>query len=104
MKNNNILIVSICNVLKVAIFAVLAVVFDRWWIVLFSLLFMSILQTVNKHRRVCDGCGKKSEVADSVEEAIKKAKQAGWKHFEGTDRDYCPECAVKRSMSDEKKI
>ena len=90
MKNGNIVIVSICNVLKVAIFAVLAVVFDRWWIVLFSLLFMSVLQTVNKHSRVCDQCGKRSEAADSVKEAIQKAERAGWKHFEGTNTDFCP--------------
>lgn len=95
MKNGNIVIVSICNVLKVAIFAVLAVVFDRWWIVLFSLLFMSVLQTVNKHSRVCDQCGKRSEAADSVEEAIQKAERAGWKHFEGTNTDFCPECISK---------
>lgn len=92
MNSKDIIIVSFCNVVKIAVFAALAVIFNRWWIVLFSLLFMSSLATVFRHCRVCDKCGKRSEGAESVTEAIKKAEQAGWLHIEDGNKDYCPEC------------
>lgn len=56
---------------------------------------MLIPNTVVKRRRKCDGCGKQSEPADSVEEAIKKAKEAGWTHYDISDKDYCPDCFMK---------
>lgn len=63
----------------------------------FSLLFLCSLQTetVKKHYRICDKCGKHSEYADSYNEALDKAKKAGWAHYVEDNKDYCPECKTK---------
>ena len=85
---------AIKNIVCVICFVVLAIVFNKWWIVFFSLLFMTSL----KHRpqrfyyRICDKCGKHSEYADTVDEAIEKAKSNGWLHDKDNDKDYCPDC------------
>lgn len=81
---------SICTICWV----VLAIVFNKWWIALFSLLFLSSLQT-KKYYRLCDKCGKHSEYADSYNEALDKAKKAGWIHYVEGNKDYCPECKGK---------
>ena len=55
--------VAIENVLIVAIFAAVAIVFHKWWIVLFSLLFASTIT----HKTVTLGAGnsgKEEEDAD----------------------------------------
>lgn len=72
----------------------LAIVFNKWWIALFAMLFMSSLSTETAHKKVrlCDKCGRHSPYADSEAEALEKAKEAGWAHFEDGNRDYCPEC------------
>ncbi len=41
MMSNVAIAMLISNTVKVAIFAMLAVVFESWWIVLFSILFLS---------------------------------------------------------------
>jgi hypothetical protein len=56
---------------------------------------MSFPTTLLIRRRKCDGCGKYSEHASSAEEAIAKAKAAGWLHISEGDLDYCPECRKK---------
>lgn len=66
--------------------------FNRWWIALFALLFLTIPNTIRKYYRTCDGCGKQSPQADSRNEALDKAKAAGWVHYVDGDKDYCPEC------------
>ena len=48
--------------------------------------------------RVCDGCGKHSPYANSYNEALDKAKEAGWVHYVDANKDYCPECA--KNVSD----
>ena len=72
----------------------LAIVFNMWWIALFSMLCMSSLhtETVHKRYRKCDKCGTHSPYADSETEALEKAKEAGWAHYEDGNRDYCPDC------------
>lgn len=40
--------VEVCNVLKVAIFALLAFTFNKWWIVLFSALVISTFKSKEK--------------------------------------------------------
>lgn len=79
---------SVCLICWIA----LAIIFNKWWIALFAMLFMGSLKTVHKRYRLCDKCGNHSPYADSEAEALKKAKEAGWVHFEDGDRDYCPEC------------
>lgn len=72
-------------------------VFNKWWIALFAILFLSSLAT-KRYYRICDKCGKHSPYADSYNEALDKAKEAGWIHYVEGNKDYCPEC---RAMMDE---
>lgn len=80
------------NSICVISWAVLAVIFNKWWIALFATLFMTSygIETVQGYYRVCDKCGKHSECANSHNSALDKAKAAGWMH-EG-NKDYCPDC------------
>lgn len=80
------------NSVVIITWAILAVVFDKWWMALFGLLFLSGLKTTYKSYRVCDKCGKHSPYAESYNDALDKAKQAGWIHDVDGNKDYCPEC------------
>ena len=83
---------AIKNSIAIIVWAALAVVFHKWWIALFGSLFLSGLTTKHKTYRVCDGCGKHSPYADSANEALDKAKSAGWLHVVDGNLDYCPDC------------
>ena len=83
------------NTITLLIFAAMAVRFDKWWIILFALCFMSNLKKEYKTYRICDKCGKHSPYADSYNEALAKAKDAGWIHITDGNRDYCPDCKNK---------
>ena len=82
---------NICNLF---VFGAIAFAFEKWWIILFALLFVLVptKKTVKKPCRICDCCGKSSESADNQEAAIKLAKSRGWIHIEESDKDFCPEC------------
>ena len=90
---------AVKNSICIICWTALAVYFNKWWIALFSVLTMSSLQlgntTQQKHYRICDGCGKFSPYADNHNEALDKAKEAGWVHYVDGNRDYCPECKNK---------
>lgn len=92
MNKSIIWALAIKNSICIICFAVLAIVFHKWWIILFSALFLSGLQTTHQYYRVCDECGKRSPCADSYNEALDKAKAAGWAHLVDDNKDYCPEC------------
>ena len=64
------------NSICVICWTVLAIVFNKWWVALFGLLFMSSI--AQKYNRVCDKCGRHSPYADSYNEALDKAKEGGW--------------------------
>lgn len=83
------------NIVAIVAWAALAILFNKWWIALFSLLFISSIKTETKNRsyRVCDGCGKHSPYANNYNEALNKAKEAGWTHYVDSNKDYCPECS-----------
>ena len=83
---------SICVICWVA----LAIIFNKWWIALFGLLFITSLKTsdIRKFHRICDKCGTHSEYADSPDKALEMAKAAGWLHCENGN-DYCPDCISK---------
>ncbi len=83
---------AIKNSICVICWIVLAIVFNKWWIALFGALFMSELRTQHKSYRVCDKCGKHSEYADNYNDALDKAKEAGWIHYVDGNTDYCPDC------------
>lgn len=90
MSKSNLWAWAIKNSICIICWTVLAIVFNKWWIALFGLLFMSRLQT--KYYRVCDKCGKHSPYADSYNDALEKAKEAGWVHCVDGNKDYCPDC------------
>ena len=83
---------AIKNSIAIIAWTALAIIFNKWWIALFAILFMSGLQTKYKNYRVCDCCGKHSPYADSYNEALDKAKEAGWLHVAEGNKDYCYEC------------
>jgi hypothetical protein len=83
---------AIKNSISTIAWIALAIVFNKWWIALFGLLFVSGLETKHQSYRVCDCCGKHSPYADSYNEALDKAKAAGWTHYVAGNKDYCPDC------------
>ena len=95
---------AIKNSISLLVWATLAVVFNKWWIALFSALFISGVQTKYKTYRVCDGCGKHSPYADDYNEALEKAKESGWIHYVDGNKDYCPECQMKKCQDNMKRF
>ena len=95
MNKNLIWAWAIKNSIAIIAWVTLAIIFNKWWIALFGLLFMSDLKTKQNYR-VCDGCGKHSPYADSCNEALDEAKEAGWLHIVDGNKDYCPECRKEK--------
>lgn len=88
---------AIKNSIVILCWTALAMVFDKWWIALFALLFVSDLKNPVQHYfRTCDTCGEHSPFAETPEAALKKAKEAGWTHYESTNTDYCPKCQLQK--------
>lgn len=85
---------AIKNSICIICFTILAVMFNKWWIILFSPLLLSSIASTKDHRyfRLCDKCGKISPYAEDYNEALDKAKKAGWIHYPNANLDYCPEC------------
>lgn len=97
MNKHTIWAIAIKNSICVICWTTIVIIFNKWWIALFGILFLTSYTTelVKKYYRTCDGCGKHSEYADSPTEALDKAKAAGWKHIVDGNKDYCPECQTK---------
>lgn len=83
---------AIKNSIVIIAWTALALFFNKWWIALFGLLFLSEIKTNYQSYRVCDKCGKHSPYAESYDEALVKAKEAGWIHIVEGNKDYCPDC------------
>ena len=92
MNNGIYLAWAFKNSVSLICWTILAIKSNTWWIALFALCFMSSLQTNIAKYRLCDGCGKHSPYAKDHNEALDKAKEAGWVHYVDGNRDYCPEC------------
>lgn len=101
MNNSNIWAWTIKNSVVMIAWTALAIIFNKWWIALFAILFMSSLETKYKNYRKCDGCGKQSPYADSYNQALEKAKAAGWKHIPDTNHDYCPNCIKELKLEED---
>ena len=84
----------IYNAVNIVCFTILAIVFHKWWIVLFAALFLLIPTNKfsGKRFRVCDCCGRYSESGSTPEEAIERAEACGWLHIKTSDKDFCPDC------------
>lgn len=78
---------AVKNSVVLLCFTSLAIHFDKWWIILFSVICLSSLKTESGTRRVCDGCGR-------VIDLDGEARRAGWLRRKSGDswEDYCPEC------------
>lgn len=78
---------TVKNSVVLLCFTFLAIHFDKWWIILFSVLCLSSLETKSGACRVCDGCGR-------VIDLDGEARRAGWLRRKngGSWEDYCPEC------------
>jgi hypothetical protein len=87
--------IAIKNSICVICWTALAIIFHKWWIALFGVLFLTSFSTKHKYSRFCDGCGKQSPYADSYNEALDKAKAAGWIHDVARNKDYCPGCQME---------
>lgn len=95
MDKNIIWALALKNSVAILSWVILAKSFGKWWIALFALLFIDCFQTVHKNYRICDKCGKRSPCANSYNEALDKAKEAGWLHVADGNKDYCPDCKHK---------
>lgn len=89
------------NSVDIICWTILAIHFNKWWVALFAVFFVSGFKTNIGNYRICDGCGKHSPYADSHNEALDKAKEAGWIHIVEGNKDYCPNC--KESIKEEVK-
>lgn len=92
MMNKTIWAIAFKNSICMICWTALAVFFNKWWIALFAALFMTEYTTKHQYYRKCDRCGKISPCADTYDDAIKKAKLAGWIHFDASNTDYCTDC------------
>ena len=93
--NKTIWAIALKNSICMICWTALAVIFNKWWIALFAALFMTGYTTIHKYHRKCDCCGKIGPHADTYDDAIKKAKLAGWIHFDESNTDYCPDCLLE---------
>lgn len=87
----------IYNAINIICFTILAILFNKWWIVLFAALFLLIPKSslTQQRFRVCDNCGRWSESGKTTEEAIERAEKCGWLYIEDGDKDFCPDCLNK---------
>lgn len=92
MNKNILWPLAIKNSICVICWTALAIIFNKWWIALFCMLFMSGIQTIYKTYRICDKCGRHSPYAEDYNSAIEKAKESGWIYIADGNKDYCPEC------------
>lgn len=94
--NKTTLTIIIYNTIVIVCFAALSIFFTKWWIMLFTLLFLVSYPSGNRKRvRICDMCHRSSESAKTDEEAIERSKRCGWLHIEEGNLDYCPDCLSK---------
>ena len=97
MNKHTLWAVVIQNSIAVICWVILAVFFGKWWIALFSILFLSGGVKTQAHM-ICDGCGRYSPYAKTHAEAIEKELEAGWvrrARQDGKWEDFCPECQAK---------
>lgn len=92
--NKTYLMITIENIINIVCWTILAIIFNKWWVALFSILFIKTVKQVRLHHRICDKCGKHGPLASTYDEAIEKAQEAGWLIRKVGDKwdDRCPDC------------
>lgn len=73
-------------------FTILSIHFEKWWIILFAILFGESLKITSITKRTCDGCGK--VICGEIDKIDNKYYELGWIRKKNGDKweDYCPEC------------
>lgn len=90
---------AIKNSICVICWVILAIIFNKWWIALFGLLFLTDIKYQGAGTyRVCDKCGKHGPYTNSYNEALDKAREAGWLHIVEGNKDYCPDCQKEKEI------
>ena len=84
------------NVLCIICFTVLAVIFEKWWIILFSPLLFTYIDKAHFYYRNCDRCGKHSPTTGTPELARELAIENGW--YSCNNTDYCPSCRKEMGL------
>ena len=92
MNKNNLWSVMFWNVVTIGCWVALSIIFNKWWLIFFALLFLCGVKTEHRYYRICDECGKRSPYADNYNDALDQAKEAGWVHVVEGNKDYCPDC------------
>lgn len=93
--NKTIVWVMLKNSICVICWTALAIIFNKWWVALFGVLFLTSYETRSNYFRICDKCGKRSPSASDYNEALDKAMAAGWLHITESNSDFCPCCRHK---------
>lgn len=90
MKNIEWVAWVIKNSVVMICFTTVAIFFGKWWIILFSIIWLSNMKTESSTRRICDGCGR-------VIDLDGEARRAGWVRRKNGEKweDFCPECQSK---------
>ena len=57
---------AIKNIIDIACWTALAIHFNKWWIALFAVLFVSSLKTNVGRYRICDKCGKATRIGYKI--------------------------------------
>ena len=99
MNKNLIWAWAIKNSIAIIAWTVLAIVFHKFWIALFGLLFLSGLKTTYNPHRICDGCGMRASYTNAA-----NAKLTGWLHIAEGNLDYCPDCRKENNKCKERTL
>lgn len=94
---------AVKNITCVSLWVLLAVRFEKWWIALFSILFLSDLKARPEYRFICDKCGAHSPTGKTYDEAEQLRKEAGWERRKrgGIWEDICPDCQKQEETDHE---
>ena len=91
---------ALTQVIILIAFTVLSIIFQKWWIILFALLFTSYVKTEEKTTaRTCDKCG--TFIYFKTDNQTKEYEEAGWKRMKenGVFIDVCPNCLRKEEIN-----
>lgn len=92
---------AIKNSICVICWTAIAIIFNKWWIALFGLLFMHSIKSETSSSSFirCNECGKYAPFTQHPDDPIYMVKQQGWVSYKenGEWKDYCPDCQDKNT-------
>jgi len=87
---------AIKNIVAMICWTIIAITFNRWWLMLFAILFLSDLTNKKYHTRfICDCCGEELPFEGSYSEAVIEKRKAGWTRKRRGEAwlDICKNCS-----------